>query len=685
MRLTDSGMRAISSLAWVAILRRLCVVCATAGWLLPPCPAAGSGEGIGEEIGRILKPEIQRLNAEQQYLIRTLPGLPTAPEPEFTQRLGWHSHFSKLADTVEWVDLRLAQPEALDAVVLIAPASGGSAAAPGYGFPVRFRVELFSGPDSSERTIVADQTREDFPNPGWLPVVIPVHGLVAGKVRITATRLFQEEQRHLFALGEVMLLQGNRNLASLIEAIGPAAVIASSSQGSRPAWGRINLVDGQTVLGPPLGTKPSPALGFRSNPASERGERRPQGISVDLGGVVPVDTVRLFPAHPPEFAHSHGYGFPVRYQIELREAADSTPVILAPPPSGNYSGPPGDNVVTLVAGSQLARHIRLTVLEPHVSNGSAVLALAEMQVWSGGNNMAFGKTVEAVDSTEAGGWSRTALVDGFTSTANILDWPEWLSGLSRRREVLQQIAAIESRKGQLAQQWRRYGLGSLAMLVAAGITAAITWSARQRRARLLEMEALRQRIAQDLHDEIGSSLGSIALITQDILANGGESAQARNDLTEIKHIADETVSAMRDITRLIQSNRYGSDDLASLLRETAARVLRTLPHTLTPEPALPAGRLPVDRQRDLILMFKEALHNIMRHAAATGVDIRLTQSNTQLSVILRDNGRGFDPAAATDGMGLTNLQRRAAKHGGSVRIDTAPAQGTTLTITLPVS
>ena len=678
-------MLAISSLAWVARLSLLCVVFATAAVLLRPCPAAASGEGLAEKLGRSLRPEIRRLDAEQQGLTRALPTLPTAPEPEFTQRLGWHSHFSNQADTVEWVDLRLAQPEALDAVVLIAPASGGSAAAPGYGFPLRFRVELFSGPNSSERTLVADQTREDFPNPGWLPVVIPVHGFVAGKVRITATRLFREEQRHLFALGEIMLLQGNRNLGALIEATGPAAVLASSSQGSRPAWGRINLVDGQTVLGPPLGTKPSPALGFRSTPASERRERPLQKLAVDLGGVVPVDTVRLFPAHPPEFAHSHGYGFPVRYQIELREAADSTPVILAAAPSGNYSGPPGDNVVTLVAGGQLARHIRLTVLEPHVSNGSAVLALAEMQVWSDGKNVAVGKTVEALDSTEAGGWSRAALVDGFTSTANILDWPEWLSGLSRRREVLQQIAAIESRKRQLAQQWRRYGLGSLVLLVAAGIAAAIAWSARQRRARLLEVEALRQRIAQDLHDEIGSSLGSIALITQDILANGGDTAQTRDDLTEIKHIADETVSAMRDITRLIQSNRYGSDDLASLLRETATRILRNLPHTLTPEPALPAGRLPVDRQRDLILMFKEALHNIMRHAAATGVDIRLTQSNTQLSVILRDNGRGFDPAAATDGMGLTNLQRRAAKHGGSVRIETAPTQGTTLTITLPVS
>ncbi len=649
-----------------------------------PCLAADSSEGIAEKVVRLLSPEMRRLDAERLTLTLALPALPAEPEPELTQRLGWHSHFSTSADTVEWVDLRLAQPEALDAVVLIAPASGGSANAPGYGFPLRFRVELFSGHDLSERTVIADHTREDFPNPGWLPVVIPAHGIVAGKVRITATRLFQEEQRHLFALGEVMLLHGSRNLGALIEAVGPSAVVASSSQGSRPAWGRINLVDGQSVLGPPLGALPSPALGFRSKPASELREWKLQEVCVDLGSAVAIDEVRLFPAHPPEFAHSHGYGFPARYQIELRETTAATPGILMPPPSGNYSGPPGDNVVTLMAGGQIARHIGLTVLEPHVSNGSAVLALAEMQVWSGGKNVALGKGVSASDSTENGGWSKAALVDGFTSTANIREWPEWLAGLSKRREVVQQVAALELRQRQLVQQWQHYGLGALAMLVVAGIAAAIAWSMRQRRARLLEMEGLRQRIARDLHDEIGSSLGSIALITQDILASSGDPAQTRDDLTEIKHIADETVSAMRDITRLIQSDRYGSDDLATLLRETAARLLRNIPHTLTLEASELARKLPVDRQRDLILMFKEGLYNVTRHAAATAVEIRVEQSSTQLSVTVHDNGHGFDPAAATEGMGLTNLQRRAAKHGGSVRIDSAPARGTALTINLPV-
>jgi len=573
----------------------------------------------------------------------------------------------------------------IDSIVLIATTlDSDSDTVSGYGFPLRFRVESFSDDDSSERSIIADHTEQDFPNPGSLPVVIPAHGLAASKVRITATRLFRAGQRHLFALGEVMLLSGNRNLAAQIEAVVPASVLSSSSQGTRPAWGRINLVDGQTILGPPLGLKTSPTLGFRSKLVSESRARTDQEVSVDLGMAVSIDEVRLFPAHPPEFNHSPGYGFPVQYQIELRETADATPVILTPPPSGNYSGPPGDNVVTLVAFGQIARHIRLTVVEPHVSNGSTVLALAEMQVWSGGKNVAIGKPVSAMDSTETGGWSSEALVDGFTSSANILDWQDWLGGLSRRREVLQQIASIETRQRQLVQQWQHYGLGALGVLIVAGIAAAIAWSMRQRRARVREMEALLQRIARDLHDEIGSSLGSIALITQDILASSGDSAQTRDDLTEIKHIADETVSAMRNITRLIQSDRYGSEDLATLLRETAARLLRSIPHTLTLETTAPAQKLSVDRQRDLILMFKEALHNITRHANASTVDIRLAQNKTQLSVTLHDSGCGFDSSASSEGTGLTNIQRRAAKHGGYVQIESAPTQGTTLTISLPI-
>jgi signal transduction histidine kinase len=631
-------------------------------------------------------PELRRLGEERDTLRHRLDELPPAPEPQITQRLGWHSDYSASPDTVEWIELNLGHAEPLDAVVLIAPPPSGGTIEPGYGFPLRFRVELLGDDEKTERSILADYTRADFPNPGLLPVVIPARGRTAHKVRITATRLFRENHRYLCALGEVMLLQGQRNLCARIEVVGPDAVRASSSQGTRPDWGRINVVDGNTALGPPLGTRPSPTLGFRGRLKHERGGNTGtvKWVSVDLGTVAPIDEVRLFPAHPPQFAHSHGYGFPVRYQVELWESESATPALLPAPQSGDYSAPPGDNVVTVFAGGQLARSVRLTVLDPHVSNGGPVFALAEMQVWSGGKNIAVGRNVAASDFTEQPGWSGAALVDGFTSSADIVDWPGWLGGLSQRREVEQQLAAIEIRRTALTQWWKRAGFIGLAGLVLSGVTVTLVWLLRQRRLRRMELEALRQGIARDLHDEIGSSLGSIALIAQDILAGSADPAQVRADLGEIKVIAHETVNAMRDIARLIQSDRYGIDDLATLLREAAARQLRGIGHTLTVEEGTHARGLPVDRQRDLILMFKEALHNVTRHANANTVEIQLAQSNGQLALTVRDDGRGFDPAAPHGtGMGLTNLRRRAAKHGGSVRIDSAPAQGTTVFISLP--
>lgn len=633
-----------------------------------------------------LSPELRRIAQERSALEQTLKELPPAPTPQVTQRLGWHSDYSTSSETVEWVELALGRAERLDSVVLMAPPPNGSAAEPGYGFPLRFRVELLGDDEKTERAIIADYTREDFPNPGVLPVVIPSGGRVAHKVRITATRLFREDQRYLFALGEVMIWQGSRNLAPQIEIVGPAAVRASSSQGTRPDWGRINVVDGHAVVGPPLGVRPSPTLGFRCQLKHEK--RFPpdpkQWVSIDLGSAMPVTEVRLFPAHPPQFAHSHGYGFPVHYQIELREEPDAEPFVLPEPQSGSYSAPPADNVVTVVGDDHKARYVRLAVLEPHVSNGGAVFALAEMQVWSGDQNVAAGKSVLASDFTAHEGWSGPALVDGFTSAADIVEWPTWLAGLSLRREAEHQLATLDIRRAELTQQWQRIGLISLASLIAAIFAGTLVWSVRQRRQRRAEMEALRQRIARDLHDEIGSSLGSIALIAQDILASGNASAQARGDLTEIKEIADETVGAMRDITRLIQSDRYGKDDLPAVLRETAARVLRGIEHKVTIENGSHAQRLAVDHQRDLVLMFKETLHNITRHSAATSVDIRLEQNSHHLTLAVHDNGRGFDPAKTNGaGMGLTNLHRRAAKHGGSVRIDSAPTSGTTVSISLP--
>jgi len=651
--------------------------------LLHPCLGVlllWGGTAYGEVTSWI--PEMRALAAERAALQEKLSSMPAAPEVQLTQRLGWHSDYSSSPDKAEWVELNLGQAQQIDSVVLIAPPPNGGAVTAGYGFPLRFYVELLDEGEDNERTIIADYTDADFPNPGLLPVVIPAGGRMAQKVRITATRLCTTGERSFCALGEVMLLQGNQNLGARLEVIGPNAVRASSSQGTRPDWGRINLVDGHTVLGPPLGTRHSPTLGFRSVPTSEGRPYTNPWVEIDLGTVRPIDEIRLFPAHPPQFSHSHGYGFPVRYQIELREEDNDEPRMLPSPQSGSYNALPGDNVVTLV-GAHRARFVRLQVLDPHVSNGAVVLAMAEMQVWSEGKNIATGCDVNSPNSTERDGWSRAALVDGFASSADIVEWPGWLAALSQRRELQHQLSLIETKRETVKEHWQHIVLGFLIGLFVAGVVVVFFWLQRQRRARRAELERLRERIAQDLHDEIGSSLGSIALIAQDILAEGAQSGQAREDLIEIKEIADETVDAMRDITRLMQSERYGTDDLPTLLRETADRMLRGIPHTLDLDDNAQTRRLSVDRQRDLMLMFKEALHNITRHAAATAVHITLKQTHNDLILTIRDNGHGFDTTTKSTGMGLTNLHRRAAKHQGRTDIASSP-QGTLLTLTLPL-
>jgi len=252
-------------------------------FLTPPClvrsiifALAGflcMGSSIAQAGLEWLSPELRQLGEERETLQQRLSTLPPAPDPQVTQRLGWHSDYSTSPDTVDWVELNLGHAERLDAVVLIAPPPSGGVIESGYGFPLRFRVELLGDDEKTERWILADYTHADFPNPGILPVFIPAGGRMAHKVRITATRLFREDHRYLCAFGEVMLLQGQRNLSAQIEVVGPNAVRASSSQGTRPDWGRINVVDGHIAVGPPVGPQPSLTLGFRGRLKHERGKK----------------------------------------------------------------------------------------------------------------------------------------------------------------------------------------------------------------------------------------------------------------------------------------------------------------------------------------------------------------------------------------------------------------------------
>jgi signal transduction histidine kinase len=634
--------------------------------------------------------DLRRNEVERRDLEAALVPLPPAPSPQLTERLGYHSGFSTSSQTVEWVELDLRREEPLDAVVLVPAASdSGRAIVPGYGFPLRFRVEISDSAEQSGRTVIADETAADFGNPGTLPVYLPCAGKRARFVRITATKLYVDKERALFALGEILVLQGKRNIAA---GLGRSDFTASRTMGAQPVWGLSNLVDGHSVLGPPQGSQPSPTLGYSSQPVVLIREPHPapRWVQVDLGMVMPVDEVRLFPAYPPEFSHRPGYGWPPGLTVQLaNDLSFRNAVELSEAEGVNGAEPrapvgPGENAISFVARDETARYVRVSAPQLFNANGRFLFALSEMQVWSGDANVALGKEVSAFDSIEDGGWSRAALVDGFTSRANILDLGEWLLGLSHRREIMQRVAALDLQSAGIRSHVIAIFWGLLAAAIAAVVLALVGANLRHRRERRLEMEALRQRIAQDLHDDIGSNLGCIVLMSDEALELTADQALQR-ELGEIRDTARQTLDSMRDLVRLARSGAYGQGDLVAHMRDIIERTLRAIPHALHDQAATAFNRLRMDQRRDLVLMLKESLHNLVKHAQAGHAEITLAQQDGTLIVSVRDDGRGFDPSApGGDGMGLANLQRRAAKHGGSVRIDSAPQKGTTVIISLPL-
>jgi signal transduction histidine kinase len=240
--------------------------------------------------------------------------------------------------------------------------------------------------------------------------------------------------------------------------------------------------------------------------------------------------------------------------------------------------------------------------------------------------------------------------------------------------------------------WQTWWFRSLAALgVFTGVGAGVRlvekrkFQQRLRRAeqeRALERE--RARIAQDLHDELGSTLTRLSLLSNLIKTDKDHPEQVAAHADKLSQAADQTVRALEEIVWAV---RPGSDTLQSLADYIAhfanelfdghsTRCRLDLP------PDLPALPLPPDLRHNIFLIVKEALTNALRHAAAREVQVQAKVSDSTLEIQVRDDGRGFDPASQAEGRrnGLGNLRRRAAAIGGVLDLHSAPGRGTTLAL-----
>jgi signal transduction histidine kinase/ligand-binding sensor domain-containing protein len=229
--------------------------------------------------------------------------------------------------------------------------------------------------------------------------------------------------------------------------------------------------------------------------------------------------------------------------------------------------------------------------------------------------------------------------------------------------------------------WQRWWFVLLAF---ATIGSAAFWMYRQRVNRLLAVERVRRQVALDLHDDVGAGLVQIAAM--------GELAAEDPDLgvrmwPDVAAVARSLRDSMSDIVWAVDPNKDHLADLAQRLKDVAYASLEADGVSVTFEAPPPADmarvQMPTDRRRHVLLVLKEAVANIVRHAGATHVKVALTLHGGELRLVIADNGKGFDAGAGAGGNGLLSMRRRASEAGGSLAILSTPGQGTTITLTVP--
>lgn len=232
--------------------------------------------------------------------------------------------------------------------------------------------------------------------------------------------------------------------------------------------------------------------------------------------------------------------------------------------------------------------------------------------------------------------------------------------------------------------WQRWWFLTL-IAIAAG--SAVAWLYQYRVRHLLELERVRTHIATDLHDDIGSSLSQIAVLSEVVRRQVNGTTAVSEPLSTIASTSRELVDSMSDIVWAINPDRDNFDDLAQRMRRFASDLLATNDIEFrfhAGETARPV-KLSADVRRQVFLIFKESVHNIVRHSRCANVEIDLHIENHAISLTLKDDGRGFDPEQASQGHGLMSMRQRAKALGTNLKITSQQGNGTEISLKIPLT
>jgi ligand-binding sensor domain-containing protein/signal transduction histidine kinase len=221
--------------------------------------------------------------------------------------------------------------------------------------------------------------------------------------------------------------------------------------------------------------------------------------------------------------------------------------------------------------------------------------------------------------------------------------------------------------------WKAWWFWTIVGIVGASVMAA---GYQYRLRQLLRVEQTRQRIADDLHDDIGSKISNVALRLDLAGRNSTLATHERQRLTDLSQTAREVVDDLRDTVWIVDTEHDQLPALIARMEQFADQMLREKSYTFQCPDDIPSVPLDMEWRRHIYLFFKEALHNAVRHGQPNTLSIHVGYAANLLSLRIYDDGIGFNPEGVERGRGLMTMRKRADVIGGAFSLDTAPGRGT---------
>ncbi len=257
----------------------------------------------------------------------------------------------------------------------------------------------------------------------------------------------------------------------------------------------------------------------------------------------------------------------------------------------------------------------------------------------------------------------------------------------RVEEKNNEIALLTKDKMIQEQNLSRHRIliaGSLliALLAVAAIFLLIN---RQRLKQSMKELQLRNEIASDLHDEVGSSLSSIHMLSGMASSERSDTLQQKDILKKVNTYSKETMEKMSDIVWMIQHMNPDDKSLSERMKYFLTDICKSKnieSYYNVDESVL--NRLNIAQRKTVYLVFKEALNNAAKYSSASKITVSLRQTDKQLEMTVADNGAGFEDTSLKKGNGLRNMRNRAIELKGSTTIASMMPGGTTVTMTFPI-